>query len=48
MLTIQQIKDDPERVIARLAVKGFNGKQGVNDVIDFDDRRKQLQFQADT
>lgn len=37
MLTLQQIKEDPERIIARLAVKGFDGKQGVNDVIDFDD-----------
>lgn len=48
MLTLQQIKENPEGVIARLAVKGFDGKQGVNDVIDFDDRRKSLQFQADT
>ena len=48
MLTVQQIKEDPERIIARLAVKGFDGKQGVNDVIDFDDERKSLQFQSDT
>lgn len=47
MLTLQQIKEDPERIIARLAVKGFDGKQGVNDVIDFDDERKNLQFQSD-
>lgn len=47
MLTLQQIKDDPERVIARLAVKGFDGKQGVNDVIDFDDERRKLQFRND-
>lgn len=47
MLTIQQIKEDPERIIARLAVKGFDGKQGVNDVIDFDDQRRSLQFQYD-
>ncbi len=48
MLTLQQIKEDPERVIARLAVKGFDGKQGVNDVIDFDEERKNLQYQSDT
>ncbi|MDE6572926.1 MAG: serine--tRNA ligase, partial [Duncaniella sp.] len=47
MLTLQQIKEDPARVIARLAVKGFDGKQGVNDVIDFDEERKNLQFQSD-
>ncbi|WP_297066544.1 serine--tRNA ligase [uncultured Duncaniella sp.] len=48
MLTLQQIKEDPERIIARLAVKGFDGKQGVNDVIDFDDERRSLQYQNDT
>ena len=48
MLTLQQIKEDPERIIARLAVKGFDGKQGVNDVIGLDDKRKNLQFQNDT
>ena len=48
MLTLQQIKEDPERIIARLAVKGFDGKQGVNDVIDFDDERRNLQFQSDS
>lgn len=48
MLTLQQIKEDPERVIARLAVKGFDGKQGVNDVVDFDEERKNLQFQSDS
>ncbi len=48
MLTLQQIKEDPERIIARLAVKGFDGKQGVNDVIYFDDERRNLQFQSDT
>lgn len=47
MLTLQQIKEDPERIIARLAVKGFDGKQGVNDVVDFDDERRKLQFQND-
>lgn len=47
MLTLQQIKEDPERIIARLAIKGFDGKQGVNDVIDFDDERRSLQYQND-
>lgn len=47
MLTLQQIKDDPERIIARLAVKGFDGKQGINDVVSFDDERRSLQFQND-
>ncbi len=46
MLTLQQIKEDPERIIARLAVKGFDGKQGVNDVIDFDDERRSLNIRT--
>lgn len=47
MLTIQQIKENPERIIARLAVKGFDGKQGINDVITLDDERRSLQFRND-
>lgn len=47
MLTIQQIKEDPERIIARLAIKGFDGKKGINDVIDYDNERKSLQFRND-
>lgn len=47
MLTIQQIKEDPERIIARLAVKGFDGKQGIKDVITLDDERRSLQFRND-
>jgi len=48
MLTLQQIKEDPERIVARLAVKGFDGKQGISDVIDFDNERRSLQYQNDT
>lgn len=47
MLTIQQIKADPERVIARLAVKGFDGRNAINRIIALDDRRRQLQLLTD-
>lgn len=48
MLTIQQIKADPERVIRRLAVKGFDAAQHINRVIALDDERRALQLNNDT
>lgn len=47
MLTIQQIKADPELVVARLAVKGFDGKDAIARVIALDDRRRELQLKND-
>jgi len=47
MLTIQQIKADPEFVISRLAVKGFDGRQAITEVIGLDDRRRALQLNND-
>jgi seryl-tRNA synthetase len=47
MLTIQQIKENPELVIKRLAVKGFDGKQAIADVIALDDKRRLLQLNND-
>ncbi len=48
MLTLQQIKENPDRVIARLAVKGFDGKEPIESVIALDNQRKSLQLQSDT
>lgn len=47
MLTLQQIKSDPERVIARLAVKGFDGREAISEVIRLDDSRRALQLEND-
>jgi seryl-tRNA synthetase len=47
MLTIQQIKENPELVISRLAVKGFDGKQPIADVLALDEKRRQLQLNND-
>ena len=47
MLTLQQIKADPAFVIARLAVKGFDGKEPIENVISLDNQRKSLQLQSD-
>ena len=43
MLTLQTIKADPEYVIARLAVKGFDGKEIINQILDIDAERRKLQ-----
>ena len=44
---MQQIKADPERVIARLAVKGFDGRDAITRVIALDDNRRALQLKND-
>ena len=43
MLTLQTIKADPEYVIARLAVKGFDGKEIINKILNIDAERRKLQ-----
>lgn len=47
MLTLQQIKADPEHIIARLAVKGFDGRQPITSVLALDDQRRALQLKND-
>lgn len=48
MLTIQQIKADPEAIVARLAVKGFKGEKPIARVLALDDIRRGLQLKNDT
>lgn len=47
MLTISQIKENPERAIERLAVKGFDGREAITRVLALDDERRQLQLDND-
>ena len=47
MLTLQQIKEDPEFIIKRLAVKGFDGKQPINEILELDNNSRQLQLNND-
>ena len=47
MLTMQQIKADPEGIVARLAVKGFDGKEVIQRVLDLDTARRALQLEND-
>lgn len=48
MLTLQQIKENPQRVVERLAIKGFDGSKAINDVIALDERRRAAQLENDT
>lgn len=47
MLTIQQIKENPERIVERLAVKGFDGKEPIARVLELDNQRRGFQLQND-
>ncbi|MGM9821722.1 MAG: serine--tRNA ligase, partial [Muribaculaceae bacterium] len=47
MLTLQQIKVNPQEVIDRLAIKGFDGAEPIARAIALDDRRRQLQLEND-
>ncbi|MBD5238721.1 MAG: serine--tRNA ligase [Bacteroidales bacterium] len=48
MLTLAQIKENPQEVIKRLAVKGFDGKEAIERVIAADDARRKQQLENDT
>lgn len=48
MLTLQTIKADPQFVIDRLAVKGFDGKKIINEILDIDAKRRRLQQKCDS
>ena len=47
MLTLKLLREDPEFVIRRLAVKNFDAREIVMDVIAMDDRRKAFQTESD-
>ncbi|MBQ8070093.1 MAG: serine--tRNA ligase [Bacteroidales bacterium] len=47
MLTLKMLRDDPEKVIERLAVKNFDARQIVYEIIDLDTNRRRLQTESD-
>ncbi len=47
MLTIQQIKENPQYIIDRLMVKGFDGKEKIEAILSLDEHRRALQLSAD-
>ena len=48
MLTLNTIKENPEFVIERLAVKGFDGRTVIEEIIAIDAKRRKLQVECDT
>ena len=47
MLTLKTLRENPEQVIAKLAVKNFDAREIVTRVIALDDNRKALQTESD-
>ena len=47
MLTIPTIKADPEFVNSRLAVKGFDGRAEIKEILEIDAERRRLQQKTD-
>ena len=47
MLTLKLLRESPDFVIRRLAVKNFDAKEIVEKVIALDNRRKALQTESD-
>ena len=48
MLTLQAIKADPEYIIKRLAVKGFDAAGPINEILELDAERRRLQTKSDS
>ena len=48
MLTLKQLRDDPERVVSRLKVKNFDAAPIVEKVLELDALRRSLQQQSDS
>lgn len=47
MLTLAQIKENPQEVVRRLAIKGFDGKEAIDRILRLDERRRALQLDND-
>ena len=47
MLTLKMLRDDPEKVIAKLAIKNFDAREIVERVLELDTRRRALQTESD-
>lgn len=47
MLTLQIIKENPDFVVERLAVKGFDGRAVITEILEIDAERRRLQQQTD-
>lgn len=48
MLTVKFIEENKDFVIERLAVKRFNGQEIIEQILDFDKKRRQIQNRNDS
>jgi len=48
MLTLQQIRENPDQVVECLAIKGFDGRGPIDEIMKLDAQRRQLQLSNDT
>ncbi|MGN0202851.1 MAG: serine--tRNA ligase [Candidatus Cryptobacteroides sp.] len=48
MLTLKMLREDPEKVIAKLAVKNFDARPIVGKVLELDTNRRNLQTESDS
>ncbi|MCR5003864.1 MAG: serine--tRNA ligase [Bacteroidales bacterium] len=48
MLTLKVLREDPEFVIKKLAIKNFDARAIVEKVLELDDNRKKLQTESDS
>ena len=47
MLTLKMLRDDPDFVVRKLAVKNFDAKAIVDKVLELDTQRRALQTESD-
>lgn len=47
MISLNTIKDNPETIIARLALKNFDAREMIASIIQTDEKRRELQFARD-
>ena len=47
MLTLKTLRDDPQHVIEKLAVKNFDARAIVEKVLELDTNRRALQTESD-
>ena len=47
MLQLSAIRENPEEVIKRLAIKNFDGKEIIRSILSLDDKRKETQKKLD-
>ncbi|NLA24059.1 MAG: serine--tRNA ligase [Bacteroidales bacterium] len=47
MLSISSIKEKPEQIIRRLAIRGIDATESIHKIINLDEQRRELQYKRD-